>query len=47
MPETKQGKGPYERKRLFFEIQSPKLELSHLYFYLWGHLNPLVHAAPI
>jgi hypothetical protein len=47
MPETKQEKGPYERKSLFVEIQSPKLELSHLYSYLWERLNPLVHAVSI
>jgi hypothetical protein len=33
-------KGPYARKHLIFEVQSPlSPDLNHLDFYLWEHKN--------
>ena len=31
----------------FFEVRTPVMDLSNLYFDLWGNLNAGVHAAPI
>jgi hypothetical protein len=42
LPETKQGKGPYVRQRLFFELQPPTLEIINLFFYVLLTVHPCI-----
>jgi hypothetical protein len=50
-PASKQGKkfiSTYICKHLVFKVQSPySPDLTHLDFYLWGHLKTLVYSGPI